>query len=114
MLHGHRYVLEVTFIAENLDKLGRVVDFGVIKNIIGKWIDDNWDHNTILNVRDRKLGDDITKVTGQKIYYLDYNPTAENMARHLFEKICPELFKDYNIKIDRIKLFETPNCSVEI
>jgi len=114
MLHGHRYVLEVTFIAENLDKLGRVVDFGVIKNIIGKWIDDNWDHNTILNVRDRKLGDDITKVTGQKIYYLDCNPTAENMARHLFEKICPELFKDYNIKIDRIKLFETPNCSVEI
>jgi 6-pyruvoyltetrahydropterin/6-carboxytetrahydropterin synthase len=114
MLHGHRYVLEVTFIAENLDKLGRVVDFGVIKNIIGQWIDDNWDHNTILNVRDRKLGDDITKVTGQKIYYLDCNPTAENMARHLFEKICPELFKDYNIKIDRIKLFETPNCSVEI
>ena len=114
MLHGHRYVLEITFSSERLDNLGRVVDFGVIKDILGNWIDKNWDHNTILNIKYKELGDYIVKITKQKIYYLENNPTAENMADYLFHKICPELFQDYNISIQQIKLFETPNCSAEV
>jgi 6-pyruvoyltetrahydropterin/6-carboxytetrahydropterin synthase len=110
MLHGHRYVLEASFSAEHLDELGMVIDFGIIKDILGDWVDNNWDHNTILNSKDRALGEQITQVTGQKIYYLNCNPTAEEMASYLLKEICPKLFANYNITCTQIKLFETPNC----
>ena len=114
MLPGHRYALEVTFVSKELDNLGRVVDFGIIKDILGAWIDKNWDHNTVLSKDDNELGSNIAKITDQEIYYLDCNPTAENMAKYLFNIVCPKLFHDYDILIDQIKLYETPNCSVKI
>jgi 6-pyruvoyltetrahydropterin/6-carboxytetrahydropterin synthase len=109
-LHGHRYCLEVTAFADELDNVGRVVDFGVLKEVLGGWIDQNWDHNTILNQSDKELGNHIDASTEQKTFYLPYNPTAENMASYLLSEICPRLFKDYPIKIRKIKLYETPNC----
>lgn len=112
-LHGHRYVLEASFEAPDLDNLGRVVDFGVIKDILKGWIDHNFDHTAILSEEDKKLGEEIAKITQQKIFYLKYNPTAENIAKFLFEEIIPDLFQNYDIKLSKLKLYETPNCSVE-
>lgn len=114
MLHGHRYCVEATFSSDHLDKLGRVIDFGVIRDVLGKWINDNWDHNTILNSKDKVLGKQIAKVTGQKIYYIDANPTAEEMANYLMKEICPKLFKKHNIFCVKIKISETPNCYAEV
>ncbi len=113
MLHGHRYVVEATFTTNKLDDLGRVIDFGVIREILRTWIDDNFDHNTILSKHDKKLGEKITEETGQKIFYLDCNPTAENIAEFLLKEICPKLFAQKQVKCIKIKLFETPNCYVE-
>ncbi len=112
-LHGHRYMLEATFSAGSLDDLGRVVDFGVIKERLGAWIDSNWDHNTILSEQDRPLGDAITNHTKQGIFYLPANPTAENMADYLFRVVCPTLFAGENFTCTRLRLYETPNCSVD-
>ena len=61
MLHGHRYVVEITFTNSELDKLGRILDFGVIKDIFSKWVDENLDHNTILSQQDKKLGEKIAE-----------------------------------------------------
>ncbi len=110
MLHGHRYVIEATFVADGLDSLGRVIDFGVIKDRLGGWIDANWDHNTILFEQDRELGELIAKQLSQKIFYLPTNPTAENMAEYLLKTVCKNLFPEPNIKCTRIRLYETPNC----
>jgi 6-pyruvoyltetrahydropterin/6-carboxytetrahydropterin synthase len=112
-LHGHRYVLEVTAEAPELDALGRVVDFGVLKEKLGGWIDANWDHTTILWETDRELGELIASQTGQVIYYLPQNPTAENMAKYILREICPTLF-DAPLKIVKVTLRETPNCWVEV
>lgn len=112
-VHGHRYVLEATFSAPELDAIGRVVDFGVIKEKLGSWIDANWDHTLILNEADKSLGEFVDGHTGQKSYYLPYNPTAENMARYIAEKIVPQLFSNQSLKLDKITLHETPNCAVE-
>ena len=109
MLHGHRYVVEATF-SKELDELGMVIDFGIVKEILGSWINKNWDHNTILNIKDQDLGNEIAKITKQNIYYLSNNPTAENMAEYLRTKICPKLFIEQNIICQKIKIFETPNC----
>lgn len=113
-LHGHRYVLEVTAGAERLDSLGMVVDFSELKSTVKNWIDENLDHNTILHAADRNLGMAITKETGQNVYYLKQNPTAENIAFHLKKDIIPLLFANSSFKIIGVKLYETPNCYVEV
>jgi 6-pyruvoyltetrahydropterin/6-carboxytetrahydropterin synthase len=113
-LHGHRYVLEAQFQTKELDELGRVIDFGVVKEVLGAWIDENFDHNVILSVKDKALGDEIVKATGQKIYYLDENPTAENIALHLLNEICVKLFAQKNVKCAAIRLYETPNCFCDV
>lgn len=113
-LHGHRYVLEASFCADNLDDLGRVIDFGVIKEELGAWVDEHLDHNTILSIKDKNLGEEIAKQTGQKIYYLNENPTAENIALHLLHEICPKIFAAKHVKCVGIRLYETPNCFVDV
>lgn len=112
-LHGHRYALEATFTANDLDALGRVIDFGKVREILGGWIDEHWDHNTILNELDRDLGDAIVQRTNQKVYYIKGNPTAERMADYLLQEVCPRLFSASGATCTKIKLWETPNCSAE-
>jgi 6-pyruvoyltetrahydropterin/6-carboxytetrahydropterin synthase len=116
-LHGHRYVIEATFAAQGaaeLDNLGRVIDFGVVREVLGTWVDNNWDHATILFDKDKALGKAIADVTGQKIFYLSANPTAENMAAYLLRDICPPLFASHGVSCTRLRLYETPNCYAEI
>lgn len=114
MLHGHRYVIEAQFSSKELDNLGRIIDFGVIQEVLGTWIDDNFDHNTILFIKDQDLGKQISAATGQEIFYLNENPTAENIAKFLFEEICPKLFAEKEVKCTSIRLYETPNCYADV
>lgn len=113
LLHGHRYVIEATFAADELDSLGRVIDFGNVRQVLGDWVDSNWDHNAILHQDDKALGDKITSITGQKIFYLPFNPTAELMADYLLREICPKLFGKDGVRCIKIRLYETPNCYAE-
>lgn len=113
-MHGHRYKLEASFSAESLDNVGRVVDFAIVKEKLGGWIDEHWDHTTILHVKDKALGDSISSHTKQVIFYLPTNPTAENMAAYIFEVVCPKLFVGTGIECTGITLHETPNCKVSI
>jgi 6-pyruvoyltetrahydropterin/6-carboxytetrahydropterin synthase len=112
-LHGHRYAVELTLTVAELDPLGRVVDFGVMKERLGAWIDAHWDHQTILWEKDKKLGEAIAAQTGQGVYYLPYNPTAENLALYLRDEICPQLFPA-PLEFVKIRLQETPNCYAEV
>lgn len=113
-LHGHRFLVEATFATDKgLDPIGRVIDFGVLKEVLGTWIDDNFDHNTLLFEEDHLLGDSIASHTEQKIFYLPYNPTAENIAYYLLHEVCPKLFKG-SVRCVKIKIYETPNCSSEV
>ncbi len=112
-LHGHRYVVEATFSSAHLDALGRIIDFGKVREILGGWIDEYWDHATILNLQDGELGNAIAERTGQDIYYIEGNPTAERMADYLLNEICPILFAASGATCTRITVWETPNCKAE-
>ncbi len=112
-LHGHRYVIEATFYASELDSLGRIVDFGVIKSVLGTWVEKYWDHTTILFEADRPLGEMIEAQLQQAIFYLPSNPTAENMAAYLLHTVCPQLFGAHPVRCEKIRLWETPNCYAE-
>ena len=43
-LHGHNYRIHFTCTADELDALGRVLDFQVVKERLCQWLEDHWDH----------------------------------------------------------------------
>ena len=114
--HGHRYAAEITCVADQLDNLGRVIDFGVIKSKVGTWIDEHWDHTAILMKGDDDPAIQILAQSnaahGRPVYWLDQHPTAENIAAEL-AKVASELLSDTGVTVQRIRLWETPNAWVE-
>jgi len=113
-LHGHRYRAEISFRTTTMDKLGRVIDFGKLKAVIKAWIDEQWDHTTIVENRDTDLLDFVyeqRRKTGSKpAYAMTGPPTAELMAKELCE-MAQELMNPFKVKVVRVKLYETPKCS---
>lgn len=108
-IHGHRYVVEIECSGE-LDSLGRVVDFSVIKSIFGKWIDDNLDHGMIVFKDDPiKFELESGALSGHKYFVMDSNPTAENLSEMLYREATAQL-KSLGIAVDSITVWETPNC----
>lgn len=115
-LHGHRYRAEITVSALGLDDLSRVVDFSVVKTKVGKWIDTHWDHNILLNPNDPLLkldpNTDSSGIWAGKCPYImddNENPTAEVIAKHLFNKSV-ELLEHEGLTVERVRIYETPNC----
>jgi len=109
-LHGYGHVVEAEFSSDT--KGDMVVDFYEIKEKLGKWLDENWDHNTLLNKGDKPLGNVIEDMTGQKIFYLEGDPTSENMAQYIKETVCPELFDD--VTCTRVRIYDTANEFAEV
>ena len=113
--HGHRYVLEVYARPDDgLDHLGRVIDFSVLKKVLGGWIDENWDHGFIYNKEDKLTKQFFEQNVSLRSYEMINNPTAENMAAYLLDYVCPMLFKHFAITVHKIVLWETPNCKAEV
>lgn len=114
--HGHRYAAEITCTAPSLDALGRVVDFGVIKERVGGWVDDHWDHTAILMEGDLDpavpaLVESNARL-GRPVYWLETHPTAENIVAEL-ARVSQDLLDDTGVTVVRIRLWETPNGSAE-
>lgn len=113
--HGHNYVLWLYAEAKELDQIGRVIDFSVLKEKMGAWIEEKWDHTFLIYEKDLDLISIKNILEKNKpVFICDFNPTAENMAQYLLEKICPELFKNTDVVITKIELYETENCKVEV
>jgi len=105
-------VLRLT--ATRLDGCHRIIDFGVVKQLVGGWIDEHWDHTTLLNSEDfaYRTFCEAEEARGCKpAYVFQYKePTAETIAEELFG-IAERLLADTGITIDQVEVFETPNCS---
>lgn len=116
-LHGHRYVANIIVSADKLDGVGRIVDFGVVKQRVGGWVDAVWDHTTIVNREDVEL---LAFCRGQAIahghrapYEIDGEPTAENIA-DVLKRIATHLLADTGVRVIAVEVFETPNCSATV
>jgi len=122
-LHGHTYKAEVTVIAPHLDSLGFIIDFGVVKQVVGDWIDTHLDHNAILNRFDplyalwerggESLGEGAISelFAGRAPYVINGNPTAEVLAQHLC-KVAGVLLASQpgELRCSHVRLYETDNC----
>jgi 6-pyruvoyltetrahydropterin/6-carboxytetrahydropterin synthase len=111
-LHGHNYEVFVHAQAQALDSVGRVIDFSVLKDRIGKWIDDYWDHQMLLWAKDEIAIDAAIKAMSP-VYTLPDNPTAENIAAYLLNKVCPQELAGTGVTVTKVVVWETPNCYVE-
>jgi 6-pyruvoyltetrahydropterin/6-carboxytetrahydropterin synthase len=116
-LHGHNYVALVTASAEQLDGVGRVIDFSVLKESVGSWIEEYWDHGFVLWIEDGpgQAAMASMRLDGipQKEYIMPSNPTAENMARFLLFSIGPRVLDGTGVRLTKVVLWETENCFAE-
>ncbi len=101
-LHGHNGRLEVDVEASVLDEMGMVVDFGRVRDIVKGWIDANLDHRMILCRQDPVVP--ALQGLGEPLFLIDENPTAENLARLIFEQV-----RRLGLGVAEVRLWETPS-----
>lgn len=99
-LHGHNGRAVITLAAPTLDQLGMVADFSTIKRIIGGWIDAHLDHRMLLHKDDPVLS--TLREQGEPVFVLDVNPTAENIAKLIFDFV-----KAQGFPVAEVRLWET-------
>lgn len=73
-LHGHNWKVEAAAEKENLDKIGMALDFHDLKKRL----------NAILEELDHKY---LNKIP----YFKKANPTSENIAKYIFDKLKAEV-----------------------
>jgi 6-pyruvoyltetrahydropterin/6-carboxytetrahydropterin synthase len=84
-LHGHNARVFVTLQAERLDGQGMVADFDAIERRVRAYVEETLDHRMLLQ-RDDPVAPALQRL-GEPYVALDFPPTAENLARLLFEVV---------------------------
>ena len=95
------------------DIMKQLIDFGEVKATIGQWIDDHWDHATILWDKDTATWDAVANLRGQRVASMSQNPTAEHMADVLLREVCPMLLDPLGVTATSVVVWETPKCRAE-
>ena len=98
--HGHNAKVAIDLMAEGLDPLGMVIDFSAIKQALQGWIDHALDHRMLLR-KDDPLAKWLQE-TGEPCFVVDQNPTAETIARMIFEYAVSQGFP-----VVEVRLWET-------
>ena len=82
-LHGHNGVARVTLRAAALDSQGMVADFDQIERALRKHLDESIDHRMLLHREDPLVP--ALRAAGEEFVALEVNPTAENIAKLIFD-----------------------------
>ena len=88
--HGHNYELIASVTGDIDPETGFVIDVKILKDIIKSEVEDAFDHKN-LNI--------------EVAEFKDLNPTAENIAVVIYNKIKPKLDSKFHLEIT---LYETP------
>jgi len=115
-LHGHNYRIHFVCEADQLDSVGRVIDFGVIKEKLCMWVENYWDHKFLAWEQDPVMKVACDHMQGDEFFnpsvvFVPFNPTAENMAQHLVEVIGPQQLAGTSVTLVSVRIEETAKCS---
>jgi len=102
-LHGHNGRAVIVLQGTELDNRGMLLDFNDIKREVRSWIDENLDHRMILCEQDPALP--MLRTLGEPVYVIDSNPTAETIARLIYEHAAEK-----GLPILEVHLWETPHA----
>jgi len=113
-IHGHSYRLWVT-VRGNVKKEnkhikdGMVMDFTDLKSIIKPTIIKKYDHSLVLNANSPHANLDLSAF--DKVYYLPYQPTSENLVTDFANSITSLLPE--NVELLKVVLSETVSSFAE-
>ncbi len=99
-MHGHTGRATFTLASEELDELSMVLHFDRLKETIGRWISENIDHTLLLN-KDDPIALALRE-RSERFMKLDGNPTAERIARMLFD-----VAKGFDLPIRSVDVWES-------
>ena len=116
-LHGHNYRIHFKIVGEQtgenqtgLDRIGRVLDFSVLKEKLCMWLEDNWDHKFLLWEED-PWADNLYQLDRKGLVPTPFNPTAENMADYLLTVVGPKQLQGTGCTLVAVRVEETRKCS---
>jgi 6-pyruvoyltetrahydropterin/6-carboxytetrahydropterin synthase len=93
-MHGHNWLVEAEVQGNNTNDIGMVIDFKDIKNNLKE----------IISILDHQFLNDLEP-------FINENPTAENISKYIYKELSNNINTD-NIKVSKIKLWETNNSAV--
>lgn len=99
-IHGHNARVELVLGSATLDRRGFVMDFGDLEEVARRFLDETLDHRLLLR-RDDPVIPSLT-AAGEVFVALDENPTAEFLARFIFEALTQK-----GIPLKAIRFWET-------
>jgi 6-pyruvoyltetrahydropterin/6-carboxytetrahydropterin synthase len=99
-LHGHTAKIVIELSAPGLDQNGMVAHFDHLKKTVGRWIENELDHSMLLS-RDDPIAA-VLKQADEKIVILDKNPTAENIAKMVFDKAV-----EFGLPVESVEVWES-------
>lgn len=111
-VHGHNGRVYFFCSADELDAIGRVIDFSEIKTRMCAWIEENWDHKFLVWEND-PIANQLLLIDNT-VVKVPFNPTAENLGRYLLTIIGPQQFENTGVVLDKVQFEETRKCSVII
>jgi 6-pyruvoyltetrahydropterin/6-carboxytetrahydropterin synthase len=111
--HGHNYTADFYVTGDEVDDVGRVIDFAELKKLFKGWLDENWDHGFVLNQADENGLAAVKIVEPRKYFVLPYNPTAENMATYLLREVCPKLLDRTGVTATKVVIWESDESFAE-
>lgn len=94
-LHGHNWTVEAVVHGSELDKLGMLIDFKILKAELKKILD-AFDHRFLNELE----------------IFAQENPTAENLAREIFKRLALSEIFSGSTKLYAVKVHESPNSCV--
>lgn len=107
-IHGHRWTVEVTVAADDVDEMGQtrgmIVDFKTLKADLAA-LTERIDHSLI--IERGSLKENTRRALEEESFCIiefDFRPTAENMAKYFYDEIEK---KGYQAVL--VKVYETPN-----
>lgn len=124
--HGHRYkvkaVLRGNLVPDDamVNDSGMVMDFAHIKRILTERVHDIYDHSFVYMKGDEvgmALAEISRSIIGAeaRVFEVDFIPTAENFARHIYHDLHPQFVSIYGntLFLERIIIYETPTSIAE-
>ena len=90
--HTHDWLVTADVSSDKLDKMGLVMNFQKLKEMMDEAVSD-FDHAAM---------DTIS-------YFRQNNPSAENVAKYIYEKLGVELPE--GVKLRSVRVVEEPGCS---
>ena len=94
-LHGHNWIVEAIVSGDELNELGILIDFKILKAELNKILDE-LDH----------------KYLNELAIFSKQNPTAENLAKEIFEKLSASEIFVGSAKLKAVKVHESPKSCV--